>query len=120
MAQAIKGFLAANNDPDRTKFEDWLDGYTELFPEDAVHLEKKFGPGDYPDRWVFEIRLPDDVTLSNVIDELSEDVFAGFKWYALFAHDCEHGRDNSRVCSGWGAPIRERGNVPEVYRDGSN
>jgi hypothetical protein len=120
MAQAIRGFMAANNDPDRTKFEDWLNGYTEVFEEEAVHLGYDEGAGDFPARWTFEIRLSDGVDLATVLDELSESVFAGFKWYVLFTHNCVHDSDTRGLCSSWGAPVRERGSVPEVYRDGSN
>jgi len=75
---------------------------------------QKLNPPDGEEHYHALFRLDDEEDVSAVIDSLSNDVFAGVKWYIVKKHSCGWGK-NSEDCGDWKI-ADERGSVPEEYR----
>jgi len=117
MAQAIRIRYASTAQNKSDEFDGWLDGWTEAKPgrTSFSHNDFKNRPTDGTPYYEVRVWLDDSEDLATALNELSEDVFAGVKWYVVHTHDCTHDRDGESADCSWTLED-ERGNVPEEYR----
>jgi hypothetical protein len=116
MAYAIRIRYSSTAQRKSEEFEGFHANHKEVLSEQSFDLGYREPSIDRePPHYFALIRLDESEDIEAVLSELSESVFAGVKWYVI--HACHCGHDGSRDnCEAWGAPVRERGNVPDVYR----
>ena len=97
-------------------FDDFREGHNEVLASQSTNIVKRGGDDaltDKPEHYHATVRFDESEDLEQLSDELTEDVFAGVKWYGLWVHICKHteGGGSDEKCDDWELK-RHRGNIP--------